>query len=143
MMLALQVTFAMIKPDAVKARNVGKIVSMIEDHKFTILEMRKTHMTKETAESFYSVHKQKPFFGDLVDFVTSGPVVVMALQKENAIQEWRNLMGATNPLKADEDTIRKKFGTNIDNNAVHGSDAPQTAAQELGMFFPEFFEEQK
>ena len=103
--------------------------------------MQLGHMSKEVAEAFYGVHKDRPFFGELVDFITSGPVVILALAKENAIQAWRDLMGATNPELAAEGTVRKKFGQNIGNNAVHGSDAQQTAMQEIGMFFPEFFEE--
>ena len=141
--MSLELTFAMIKPDAIKAGNMGKILAMIEEHGFTIVRLQLGHMSKEVAEAFYGVHKDRPFFGELVDFITSGPVVIMALAKENAIQEWRDLMGATDPLKAEPGTVRKVFGTSIGNNATHGSDAPQTAAQELGMFFPEFFEEQK
>lgn len=141
--MALELTFAMIKPDAIKAGNMGKIIAMIEENGFTIVRMQLGHMSKEVAEAFYGVHKDRPFFGELLNSITSGPVVIMALGKDNAIQAWRDLMGATDPLKANEGTIRKKFGQNIGNNAVHGSDAPQTAAQELGMFFPEFFEEEK
>jgi nucleoside-diphosphate kinase len=141
--MSLELTFAMIKPDAVKAGHMGKILAMIEEHGFTIVRLQLGHMSKEVAEAFYSVHKERPFFGELVEFIISGPVVIMALAKENAIQEWRDLMGATDPEKAAPGTVRKAFGTSIGNNATHGSDAPQTAAQELGMFFPEFFEEQK
>lgn len=139
--MALELTFAMIKPDAIKAGNMGKIIAKIEEHGFTIVRMQLGHMSKEVAEAFYAVHKDRPFFGELVDFIISGPVVIMALAKENAIQDWRDLMGATDPAKAAEGTIRKIFGQNIGNNAVHGSDALQTATQELSMFFPEFFEE--
>lgn len=128
-------TFAMIKPDAVKAGKAGNIISMIENNGFTIVNMRKENVSKETAEKFYAVHKEKPFFGELVEFITSGPVVVMMLEKENAIADWRKLMGATDPAKADEGTIRKLYGSNIGNNAVHGSDAPETAQQELAIFF--------
>jgi len=99
--------------------------------------MKKLHMTKEKAEQFYDVHKEKPFFQELVDFISSGPVIVMALEKENAIADWRKLMGATNPEQAEEGTIRKLYGTNIGVNAVHGSDAPETAKIELGLFFPD------
>ena len=130
-------TFAMIKPDAIAAKNSGKIINMIEHNGFTILAMRKTIIDKATAQKFYAVHKERPFFGELVSFVTSGPVILMALEKENAIKGWRDLMGATDPLKADEGTIRKKFGTSIGNNATHGSDAPETAQEELALFFPE------
>jgi len=139
--MALELTFAMIKPDAIKAGNMGKILAMIEENGFTIVRMQLGHMSNEVAEAFYGVHKERPFFGELIGHITSGPVVILALAKDNAIQAWRDLMGATDPEKATEGTIRKKFGQNIGNNAVHGSDAPQTAAQELGMFFPEFFEE--
>lgn len=131
----MEMTFAMIKPDAVKAHKVGKIISMIEDNGFEIIRMEKGNMNKEHAEAFYAVHKDKPFFGELVDFVTSGPIVVMALAKDNAIKAWRDLMGATDPAQAAEGTIRKLYGTDISHNAVHGSDSPETARQELALFF--------
>ena len=130
-------TFAMIKPDAVAANNSGKIIDLIEQEGFTIVGMKKTRLNKEKAQEFYAVHKDRPFFGELVDFVTSGPVIIMALEKENAIKAWRDLMGATNPAQAAEGTMRKRFGANIGNNAVHGSDAPETAEFELSLFFPE------
>ena len=130
-------TFAMIKPDAVKARNCGKIIAMIEQNGFSIVRMEKIKISKEKAETFYSVHKEKPFFNELIDFITSGPVVAMALQKEEAIKEWRTLMGATNPAQAAPGTIRQQFGTNIGQNAVHGSDAPETVVTELNIFFPD------
>jgi nucleoside-diphosphate kinase len=130
-------TFAMIKPDAVAAKNSGKIISMIEDNGFTILRMQKTQLTKEKAEQFYAVHKTRPFFGELVSFVTSGPVIIMALEKENAIKSWRDLMGATDPAKAEAGTVRKLYGTSIGTNATHGSDAPETAREELALFFPD------
>lgn len=133
--MAIEHTFAMIKPDAVKAKNTGKIIAMIEENGFEILRMQKGQLSKEMAEAFYGVHAQKPFFGELVEFITSGPVIVMALEKEGAIKAWRDLMGATNPADAAEGTIRKKFGTSIGTNATHGSDAPETAAFELGLFF--------
>lgn len=133
-----ETTFAMIKPDAVKDKNVGKIITMIEDNTFEIVRMRKVKLSKDLAKEFYAVHKERPFFDDLVEFVTSGPVIVMALEKENAIKAWRDLMGATNPEEAEEGTIRKKFGTNIGSNAVHGSDAPETAQTELSLIFPDF-----
>lgn len=141
--MSLELTFAMVKPDAVKAGNMGKILAAIEEGGFTIVRMQLGHMSPEVAQAFYAVHKDRPFFGELIEHITSGPVVIMALAKDNAIQAWRDLMGSTNPETAAEGTIRKKFGQNIGNNAVHGSDAPQTAMQELGMFFPEFFEEPK
>ena len=132
----MQRTFAMIKPDAVAAKNSGKIIDMIEKNGFTILGMEKIQLNKEKASEFYAVHKERPFFGELVEFVTSGPVIVLALEKENGVLAWRDLMGATDPLKANEGTIRKIFGKNIGNNATHGSDAPETAHVELGLFFP-------
>jgi nucleoside-diphosphate kinase len=132
----MQKTFAMIKPDAVAAKNSGKIIDMIEKNGFTILGMEKKQLSKDKAAEFYAVHKERPFFGELVEFVTSGPVIVLALEKENGIAAWRDLMGATDPLKANEGTIRKIFGKNIGNNATHGSDAPETAQVELGLFFP-------
>lgn len=130
-------TFAMIKPDAVAAQNSGKIIDMIESSGFTILEMRKMKLSKNKAEEFYAVHKERPFFGELVSFVTSGPVIVLALERENAVKAWRDLMGATDSRKAEKGTIRNLFGTDIGSNAAHGSDAPETAQQELKLFFPE------
>jgi nucleoside-diphosphate kinase len=128
-------TFAIIKPDAVERRLVGKILSRIEDAGFTIRGMRMHHLTKREAEGFYAVHRERPFFGGLTDFMSSGPVVLLALEAPDAIKRWRNLMGATDPAKADAGTLRKEFGTNIERNATHGSDAPETAAFELGYFF--------
>ncbi len=129
-------TFAMIKPDAVAARNTGKIIDLIESNGFTIVGMEKTKLSKDKAGTFYAVHKERPFYGELVDFVSSGPVVLLALEKEGAIAAWRDLMGATDPLKAAPGTIRKLFGTHVGANATHGSDAPETAQQELALFFP-------
>ena len=131
----IEQTFAMIKPDAVQGKNTGRILTMIEDNGFDILRMHKVMLTKEGAERFYAVHKDKPFFNELVEFVTSGPVLIMALEKENAIADWRNLMGATDPAKAEEGTIRALYAESIGKNAVHGSDSPQTAQEELGLFF--------
>lgn len=131
----LEQTFAILKPDVVKAGNTGKVIDMIEANGFEILRMQKGQLTKEMGEIFYDVHREKPFFGELVSFIASGPVVVMALQKENAIADWRKLMGSTNPKDAEEGTVRKRFGTSIGNNAVHGSDAPETAMRELSLFF--------
>jgi nucleoside-diphosphate kinase len=131
----MEKTFAIIKPDAVAAGNSGKIIDRIEQEGFKIIAMKKIKLTKEQAEGFYAVHKEKPFFNDLTDFMSSGPCIVMALEKENAIKDWRNLMGATNPVDAEEGTLRKLYGKNIDNNATHGSDAPETAAIELKYFF--------
>lgn len=133
----IEKTFAIIKPDAVAAKNAGKIIDIIESNGFEILRMQKAIWKKSDAERFYAVHKERPFFGELVEFMTSGPVVIMALQKDNAISAWRDLMGATNPAQAAEGTIRKLFGASIGNNATHGSDAAETAILEIGQFFPE------
>jgi len=130
-----ELTFAMIKPDAVRAKNTGKIIDMIEQNGFEIVSIQKGQLDKEIAQEFYAVHKDKPFFKEAIEFITSGPVVVMALEKENAIRDWRNLMGATDPMQAAPGTIRKLFGTNIGSNAVHGSDALETAMDELALFF--------
>jgi len=127
-------TFALIKPDAVKAKNIGKIIDMIEQNGFEIVKMHKIHMSEDQAKAFYAVHKEKPFFQEMIDFVISGPVIAMMLEKENAITDWRDLMGALKDPK--EGTIRKSFGTDIMLNAVHGSDAPETAKTELALFFP-------
>jgi nucleoside-diphosphate kinase len=128
-------TFAIIKPDAVERRLVGKILSRIEETGFTIRGMRMQHLTKKEAEGFYAVHRERPFFGGLTDFMSSGPVVLLALEAPDAIKKWRTLMGATDPAKADAGTLRKDFGSSIERNATHGSDAPETAAFELGYFF--------
>jgi nucleoside-diphosphate kinase len=128
-------TFAIIKPDAVERRLVGRILSRIEDAGFAVRAMRLQHLTKKDAEGFYAVHRERPFFGALTDFMSSGPCVVMALEAPDAITKWRALMGATDPAKADAGTLRREFGTSIERNATHGSDAPETAAFELGYFF--------
>lgn len=128
-------TFAIIKPDAVKARHAGQILQRIEDAGFRILAMRLQHLTKAEAEGFYAVHRERAFFGSLTDFMSSGPSIVLALEAPDAIRQWRTLMGATDPAKADAGTLRKDFGSSIEFNATHGSDAPETAAFELGYFF--------
>jgi len=128
-------TFAIIKPDAVKKRVAGQILARIEAAGFRVCGMRLIHMSKKEAEGFYYVHKARPFFGGLTDFMSSGPCIVMCLEADGAIKKWRDLMGATDPAKADPGTLRKAFGASIDNNATHGSDAPETAAFELGYFF--------
>jgi nucleoside-diphosphate kinase len=130
-------TFAMIKPDAVAAKNSGKIIDMIEANGFTIVGMKKTQLDEKKAGEFYAVHKERPFFGELVSFVSSGPVILLALEKDNAVKAWRDLMGATDSRKADKGTIRNLFGTDIGKNATHGSDAAETAKVELALFFPE------
>jgi nucleoside-diphosphate kinase len=128
-------TFAAIKPDAVAAGHIGAIIAEIEENGFRIRAMRMAHLTADVAEGFYAVHKNQGFFGALISFMTEGPVVLLALEREDAIGKWRRIMGATDPAKAAEGTIRKRFGTNIERNATHGSDAPETAAFELGYFF--------
>ena len=129
-------TFAIIKPDAVRRHLTGRILQRIEDAGFTIRAMRLQHLTKKEAEGFYAVHRERPFFGSLTDFMSSGPAVLLALEAPDAIRKWRTLMGATDPAKADPGTLRKDFGESIEFNATHGSDAPDTAAFELGYFFP-------
>ncbi len=128
-------TFSIIKPEAVKNKTSGKIISMFEDKGFNILAQKKIQMTQEQARHFYAVHKERPFYNDLVKFMTSGPVIVQVLEKENAILDNRTLMGATNPAEAADGTIRKLHGTNVEANAVHGSDAPETAQSEIAFFF--------
>jgi nucleoside-diphosphate kinase len=120
----------------VRARHAGRIIQRIEDEGFQIRAMRLVHLTKREAEGFYAVHRERPFFSSLTAFMSSGPAVVMALEAPDAIKKWRTLMGATDPAKADAGTLRKQFGASIENNATHGSDAPETAAFELTYFFP-------
>ena len=131
----MQRTFAIIKPDAVQKQVAGQILARIEAAGFTVRAMRLIHMSKAEAEGFYHVHREKPFFGGLTDFMSSGPCVVLCLEAPDAIRKGRDLMGATNPANAAAGTLRKEFGASIDNNATHGSDAPETAAFELGYFF--------
>jgi len=131
----MQRTFAIIKPDAVKNGMAGRILARIEEAGFRVLALRMIHMSKREAEGFYHVHRERPFFGGLTDFMSSGPCIVMCLEGADAIAKWRALMGATDPAKAEPGTLRKEFGASIDNNATHGSDAPETAAFELGYFF--------
>ena len=128
-------TFAIIKPDAVRARTAGRVMARIEEAGFVVRALRLTHLSKREAEGFYAVHRDRPFFGSLTDFMSSGPCIVMALEAPDAIRVWRALMGATDPAKADPGTLRREFGTSIEFNATHGSDAPETAAFELGYFF--------
>ena len=128
-------TFAIIKPDAVKKGFAGKILARIEEAGFRVCALRMIYMSKREAEGFYYVHKERPFFGGLTAFMSSGPCIVMCLEAPGAIKKWRDLMGATDPAKAEAGTLRKEFGASIDNNATHGSDAPETAAFELGYFF--------
>lgn len=128
-------TLAIIKPDAVRKGQAGRILARIEDHGFSVRAMRMMQLTRREAEGFYHVHRERPFFGGLTEFMSSGPCIVMCLEAPDAIRRWRELMGATDPAKAAEGTLRREFGTSIDNNATHGSDAPETAAFELGYFF--------
>ena len=131
----LERTFAIVKPDAVAARHAGEILAAIEKAGFRILALRMTRLTEQQAQGFYAVHAEKPFFAGLVKFMTEGPIVVMALEREDAIRKWRETMGATNPANAAEGTLRKRFATSIERNCVHGSDAPETAETELRFFF--------
>ena len=128
-------TFAIIKPDAVAAGHAGKIIDRILTEGFTILGMRMVRLTKAEAEGFYFVHRERPFFSGLTDFMSSGPIVVLALEAPDAIKRWRDVMGPTDPAKASPGSLRREFGTSIERNATHGSDAPETAAFELGYFF--------
>ncbi len=134
-MKTLQRTLAIVKPDAVKKGVTGEIIATIEKNGFRIIGMKMLHLKKAQAQGFYAVHVGKPFFDSLVTFMTEGPVVVMALERDNAIADWRKLMGATNPANAEEGTIRKKFAGSIEENAIHGSDAEDTAAFEIGYWF--------
>jgi nucleoside-diphosphate kinase len=136
--VAVQETFAIIKPDAVAAGSSGKIIDAIEANGFEIVAMKKICLTEEQAGGFYHVHHERPFFGGLVAFMTSGPVITLILRSEDAISRWRNLMGPTDATKAEAGTIRGDFGTNIERNASHGSDAPDTAQFETSYFFNAF-----
>ncbi|MCY4383513.1 MAG: nucleoside-diphosphate kinase [Nitrospinae bacterium] len=129
-------TFAMIKPDATARGLSGRILSRIEEEGFEVLGMKLVRMSKAQAEGFYAVHRERPFFGDLTTFMSSGRTVVLALEREDAIRRWRDVMGATNPADADPGTIRAELGESIERNSTHGSDAPDTAAFELGYWFP-------
>jgi nucleoside-diphosphate kinase len=133
--MSVERTFGMIKPDAVANGYVGDILNVIRDSGFRIVGMKLRKITTPEAQAFYEVHKERPFYNSLVKFMTEGSVVVMVLEGENAIAKWREVMGATNPANAAEGTIRKKFAESIERNAVHGSDAPETAAQEIPFFF--------
>lgn len=128
-------TLAIIKPDAVERRLAGRIIQRIEDSGFQIRAMRRVHLSRKDAEGFYAVHRERPFFGSLTEFMASGPAIVMVLEGADAIRKWRVLMGATDPAKAEAGTLRKEFAQSIERNATHGSDAPETAAFEIGYFF--------
>ena len=128
-------TLAIIKPDAVTRRLAGPIIQRIEEAGFQIRAMKRVQLSKQQAEGFYAVHRERPFFGSLTAFMSSGPAVVLVLEAPDAIKKWRTLMGATDPAKADPGTLRKEFAESIERNATHGSDAPETAAYEIGYFF--------
>jgi nucleoside-diphosphate kinase len=128
-------TFGIVKPDAVKAGHTGAIIQRILDDGFKLRGLKLIHMTRAQAEGFYDVHRERPFFSGLTEFMSSGPCVVMALQKESAVKAWRDLMGATDPAKADAGTLRKEFGGSVGENAVHGSDSDENAAIEISYFF--------
>src|SRR5262245_5139215 len=127
-------TLAIIKPDAVEGHTAGNIIQRIEAEGFQIRAMRRLHLSQREAEGFYAVHRERPFFGSLTAFMSSGPAVVIVLEAPDAIKKWRTLMGATDPAKADAGTLRKQFADSIERNATHGSDAPDTAAYEIGFF---------
>ena len=128
-------TFGIIKPNAFADGNSGKILQRIYEEGFKVVGLKKLYLSKVEAEGFYYIHKDRPFFGELTDFMSSGPCVVMVLEADNAILKWRDLMGATNPAEAAEGTLRREFGASLGENATHGSDAPETAAFEIGYFF--------
>ena len=137
-MKTLERTLTIIKPDAVRKNAIGSIIEQFERNNFRILAMKLLEISKHQAEQFYAVHAHRPFYNSLTNFMSSGPIVVLALEKENAIQDLRKLMGSTNPADAAEGTIRKKWATSIEQNAIHGSDAEETARFELSYFFPGF-----
>jgi nucleoside-diphosphate kinase len=134
-MSELQKTFSIIKPDAVAGGKAGRILSLLEDNGFRIAALRMTKLSQSQAEGFYAVHRERPFYASLVKFMTEGPVIVMALEREDAVKKLREVMGATNPANAAEGTVRKLYAESIERNAIHGSDAPETAAEELKYFF--------
>jgi nucleoside-diphosphate kinase len=131
----MQKTFTILKPDSVAAGNAGAIISRLEKEGFRIVAMKRVQLTEKQAQGFYYVHKERPFFGSLIKFMSEGPIIPMVLEADNAIEKLRKVMGATDPAKADAGTIRKDFATNIERNAIHGSDGPDTAAFEISYFF--------
>ena len=133
--MTVQRTLAIIKPDAVAKRVAGRIITRVEETGFTILAARLVHLSDAQARGFYAVHEARPFFASLCAFMTQGPSIAMVLERENAIQQWRDLMGATDPAKADSGTLRREFAESIERNVTHGSDAPDTATYEIGYFF--------
>ena len=134
--MALERTLCIIKPDAVEKKKTGAILAVLEEKGFKILALKKKHLSRAVAEGFYAVHKARPFFGELVEFMTRSPVVIAVLERDNAVAEYRNVMGATDPAKATAGTIRKLYGSNVGENAVHGSDSPENARIEISYFFP-------
>lgn len=134
--MAIERTLCIVKPDAVEKNNIGNILAMIEGAGFKLRGVRLVHLSRPQAEGFYAVHRERPFFGELVEFMTRGPVVVACLEGENAVAKYRELMGATNPANAAEGTIRKKYADSIGENAVHGSDSLENAKNEIAYFFP-------
>lgn len=135
--MAVERTFSIIKPDAVEKNKIGAILSLLEDKGFKIVALQKKQLSRAEAEGFYAIHKERPFFGELVDFMLRSPVVVSVLEKDNAVADYRTAMGATDPKKADEGTIRKLYADSIGENAVHGSDSLENAGIEIKFFFPE------
>jgi nucleoside-diphosphate kinase len=131
----MSLTFGIIKPDAVRAGHTGSIIQKILDSGFKIRGLKLIHMTRREAEGFYAVHRERPFFAGLTEFMSSAPCIVMALEKDGAVKAWRDLMGATDPANADEGTLRKQFGGSLGENAVHGSDSDENAAIEIAYFF--------
>lgn len=134
--MAVERTLCIVKPDAVENRKTGAILRLIEESGFRIAALRMTHLTRREAEGFYEVHRQRPFFGELVQFMTRSPAVLAVLEREDAVTAWRDLMGATDPAKAASNTIRKLFGSNVGENATHGSDSMDNAKREIAYFFP-------
>lgn len=133
--MAVERTLCIIKPDAVEKQKAGAILQRVEEAGFRVLALQMRHLTLAEAEGFYEIHRQRPFFGELVRFMTRSPVVVAALERDDAVARWRDLMGATDPAKASPGTIRKLFGSNVGENATHGSDSPENARREIGFFF--------
>jgi nucleoside-diphosphate kinase len=134
--MAIERTLSILKPDTVEKNKIGEVIALIEKAGLKVIAGKLTHLSRPQAEGFYAVHKERGFFGELVEFMTRGPVVILVLQGENAIATYRKVMGATNPANADAGTIRKLYAKDVGENAVHGSDAAETAAQEIGYFFP-------
>jgi nucleoside-diphosphate kinase len=134
--MAVERTLCIVKPDAVEKRKAGAILGRVEEGGFKVVALKMTHLSQPAAEGFYDVHRQRPFFGELVAFMTRSPVVIAVLERENAVTAWRDLMGATDPAKAAPGTIRKQFGANVGENATHGSDSAENARREIAYFFP-------